>query len=401
MYRPLFAVIDLAHLSHNIRYLKSRLRPDASLMVAVKADAYGHGVRAVVSRLAREGVRDVAVASLEEALEIRAFHRDVNILVLGAVTPDACAKAAEAEVEIALTDLSPIDEIPRMPKRLRVHLPLDTGMNRLGVKRTDEAVALARAIAAREDLELVGAGTHLAAADADDPAHASGQMERLKVFARALEEAGVRPARIHAGNSAALLRNPAWHLDMVRVGIAAYGYSPDPSVLPAPSLRPVMSLYAGVLRVARAQPGETVGYGATFAVQRPMSIATVAGGYADGYPRHLSNQGDVLVGGDLRPVIGRVCMDQLMVDVTGLDVATGDFAALFGYEPPALWREGWWNRLHPEERAARVQETYRMASNREERRVLSLDRLAALAQTIPYEILCRVHRRVPRVVCDG
>ena len=400
MYRPLFAVIDLAHLSHNIRYLKSRLGPGASLMVAVKADAYGHGVRAVVGRLAREGVHHVAVASVEEALEIRAFDRGVNILVLGAVTPDACAKAAEAEVEIALTDLSPIDEIPRLPKRLRVHLPLDTGMNRLGVKRTDEAVALARAIAKREDLELVGAGTHLAAADAEDPAHAAGQMERLGAFVRALEQAGLRPPRIHAGNSAALLRNPAWHLDMVRVGIAAYGYSPDPSVLPAPSLRPVMSLYAGVLRVAQAQPGETVGYGATFTVTRPMTIATVAGGYADGYPRQLSNEGEVLVRGEFRPVIGRVCMDQLMVDVTGLDVAMGDIAALFGYDAPSAWRAGWWSRLRPEERVARVQETYRMASNLGERRVLSLHRLAERAQTIPYEILCRVHRRVPRVVCD-
>lgn len=400
MYRPLFAVIDLAHLSHNIRYLKSRLSPSATLMVAVKADAYGHGVRPVVGRLAREGVNHVAVASLEEALEIRAWNRDVNILVLGAVTPDACAKAAEAEVEIALTDLSPIDEIPRLPKRLRVHLPLDTGMNRLGVKRTDEAVALARAIAAREDLELVGAGTHLAAADARDPGHAAGQMERLRAFVRALEEAKLRPPRIHAGNSAALLRDPAWHLDMVRVGIAAYGYSPDPSVLPAPALRPVMSLYAGVLRVARAEAGETVGYGATYAVQRPMTLATVAGGYADGYPRHLSNAGEVLARGEFRPVIGRVCMDQLMIDATGLDLAAGDVVALFGYDPPEGWRAGWWNRIRPEEREARVQETYRMASNWEERRVLSLDRLAERAQTIPYEILCRVHRRVPRVVCD-
>ncbi|SIT05459.1 alanine racemase [Alicyclobacillus vulcanalis] len=400
MYRPLFAVIDLAHLSHNIQVLKRKLRPGATLMVAVKADAYGHGVRPVVSRLAREGVRDVAVASLEEALEIRAFDRDVNILVLGALTSDACVAAAEAGVEIALTHLSPIGEIPRLPKRLRVHLPLDTGMNRLGVKRVEEAVALARAVAQREDMELAGVGTHLAAADAVHPSHAAAQIERLAAFVQALEEAGIRPPRIHAGNSAALLRDPAWHFDMVRVGIAAYGYSPDPAVLPSPWLRPVMSLYAGVLRVAEARPGETVGYGATFEVARPMAVATVAGGYADGVPRHLSNAGEVLMRGELRPVVGRVCMDQLMVDVTDLDVRAGDVVTLFGYEAPDAWRDGWWGRIPAGERMARVQESYRIASNQGERRVLSLDRLAERAQTIPYEILCRVHRRVPRIVCD-
>ncbi|WP_243834928.1 alanine racemase [Alicyclobacillus sacchari] len=402
VYRTTFAIVDLSALAHNIRLLQGRLAPGVRLLVAVKADAYGHGVRPVVEVLRREGVHQVAVASLEEALQIRTFDKDIPILILGAVGVDECLVAAEYKLDVLYTDVCPLSDIPRLPKPLAMHIAIDTGMNRLGLKSTDAVLSVIEAMADREDIRLAGVCTHLACADASDLSHATRQVERLLEAVRAMGDKGCTPPLVHAANSAGLLRGDAWQFDMVRVGIAAYGYSPDPDVLPMPALRPVMHMYTSITRVADVRPGETIGYGATYTAQRSMRVATIAVGYADGFPRILSNRGVVRVRGCEVPIVGRVCMDQAMIDVSDVPAAqVGDFVTVFGIDPPSAWTASAWRALGPDNRANWLQETFALAANEEGRNVLSLSTVAPLAETIPYEILCQINRRVPKLYVEA
>ncbi|GLV14374.1 alanine racemase [Alicyclobacillus hesperidum] len=402
MYRTTFAIVDLSALAHNIRLLKGRLAPGVRLLVAVKADAYGHGVRPVVEVLRREGVYQVAVASLEEALQIRAFDKEIPILILGALGVDECVVAAEAKLDVLYTDLCPIPDIPRLPRPLAMHIPIDTGMNRLGFKSIEAALRVIETMAHRADIRFAGVCTHLACADAEDVSHALGQVERLLQAVQTLRDKGCAPPLVHAANSAGLLRGEAWQFDMVRVGIAAYGYSPDPEVLPQPELHPVMHMYTSITRVADVSPGETIGYGATYTAQCPMRVATIAIGYADGFPRILSNRGMVRVRGRDVPIVGRVCMDQAMVDVSHVPEAqVGDFVTVFGIDPPSAWSASAWRSVPPEHRANWLQETFALAANEEGRNVLSLSTVAPLAETIPYEILCQINRRVPKLYVEA
>ncbi|GEO24576.1 alanine racemase [Alicyclobacillus acidoterrestris] len=398
MYRATFSVIDLRAFAHNLRVVKERIQAGTELLVTVKANAYGHGVGPIIQVLREEGVRAVGVASLEEGLQVRACGYDGMVLILGAVGPQELVVAAENKIDVSYTDTwGDIAQLPKMSRPLRVHTPFDTGMNRLGFKSIEDAKVVITQIVKRPDMEWAGVSTHLACSDGESDAHAVEQVERFVGMTRQLRELGYQVPCVHASNSGGVLRNPKWNFDMVRIGIVAYGYSPDESVLPAPELQPVMHFYSAITRIATVTPGETIGYGATFTANKEMRVATVAAGYADGYPRVLSNVGKVLVRGVLAPVVGRVCMDQLMIDVSHIPTArVGDFVTLFGIEPPAAWTIEAWNARLPADRAAWLVETFAQARNIQ-RNVLSLSDVASLAGTISYEMACQVNPRVPKL----
>ncbi|GMA51143.1 alanine racemase [Alicyclobacillus contaminans] len=341
VYRGTFAVVDLRAIRWNLQNIMSRLSPGTDTLVAVKANGYGHGAPQVARAAAAAGASYLGVASVEEALKLRAAGIQTPILVLGATNYEGAVVAARHDVEVALTESCLAWPQVSADMIIRGHLKLDTGMSRLGLKTVDGCRAFAQWLKTRPDVKCVGVFTHLACADAADLTHAERQMEQFRSLRNALAEAGVRPLRAHAANSAAALRRPDWHEDMVRIGISAYGYAPSRAFALPVALRPALSLYSFVTRVEALAPGETVGYGATFQADRPCRIATVPVGYADGYPRILSNRSWVWLHGRRAPVVGNVCMDQLMVDVTDiLDVAVGDCVTLYGYEAPSEWRSG-------------------------------------------------------------
>lgn len=403
MYRGTFAMVDLDAFSHNVQVIRNRLGPKTELMLAIKANAYGHGVGSILGVIQQLGVTHVAVATLEEALEVRTLDTQISVLILGALGPCELTVAAAHNIDVMFTDTwGTLEELPEpFARPLRVHIPFDTGMNRLGIKTVAQATRVIDWIQSRQDVVWQAVCTHLACSDAETPEHAQAQVTKFHQFIEALQSAGYPIPLMHVANSGGVLRNADWHFDMVRVGIAAYGYSPDDAVVPAPELRSVMHLYSTITRVATVEVGETIGYGATFTADRTMRVATVAIGYADGIPRVLSNCGVLSVRGTLVNVVGRICMDQLMIDVTDVEgVTTGDFVTVFGRRAPTDWTSERWRDMEPQVRPDWLRETF-MKTRKSEADVVSLTRVASLAQTIAYEIVCQLSPRVPKLVVDS
>ncbi|WP_026961565.1 alanine racemase [Alicyclobacillus herbarius] len=396
MYRGTFAIVDAAAIRDNVARLKTCLGSQTRLLVAVKANGYGHGAAVAARAAVAGGATDLGVASLEEAIELREAGITTPILILGPIPTTAFPVAAEQRVAVTITDFPSLDKIPLYSPVLQLHIKVDTGMTRLGLRRPEDVVQLARWIEQQPGLTWAGVFTHLACADEASLAHSEAQIQRFQAVLDALREAGLHPPVVHAANSAAAVRRPDWHFDMVRVGISAYGYpASDEYILPF-ALDPAMHVYSFITRVAEIGPGETVGYGATFTAQRPTRVATVPIGYADGYHRVLSNRGYALVHGQKAPVIGNVCMDQLMLDVTDVPgVSVGDCVTLFGRSAPPSWSADLLN-ASPKECEARIQQGF--AEAKEARLpVLSAADLARYAGTISYELLCAVSPRVPRL----
>lgn len=403
MYRGTFAVIDLGAFSHNVRILQSRLAESTGLMLAIKANAYGHGVGEILGAIQKLDVDQVAVATLEEALEVRRLDSSIPILLMGALGSRELPIAAVHRIDVLYTDSwGPLQDIAEsFDPPLRVHIPFDTGMNRLGIKEMRTAKGVIDWIKSRPDVVWQAVCTHLASSDAVSTAHAEGQVAKFREILDGLASAGYHVPLRHAANSGGTLRNRAWHFDRVRIGIAAYGYSPDESVIAEPHLKSVMHVYSTITRVATVAAGETIGYGATYTADRTMRVATVAIGYADGYPRSLSNCGVMAVHGLEAPIVGRVCMDQVMIDVTQVqNVAVGDFVTVFGRATPATWTSDGWRGTEPAARSAWIIESFTNAKSFE-RDVVSLSRIASLAQTIPYEIVCQLSPRVPKLFVES
>jgi alanine racemase len=360
------AVVSLDSLARNLGRVRDRVG-DIQIMGVVKADAYGHGAFPVARTLVEAGATWLGVALPEEGVQLRHQGLQVPILVMGPTPPDQGPLLSEYRLDQMVYHpfharaLSASTGGSR--EAVRVHLKIDTGMGRLGI-HPSEAAAGAKAIVHLPGLELGGVMTHFAAADAADKGHALEQLRRFLEAVREIEAAGIAVPLRHAANSAAILNLPETHLDMVRPGIALYGYPPSLFVSQGHPWEPVLTFMTRIAQMKKVPKGGTVSYGCTYVAPRDILVATLPVGYADGYNRLFSNQGEVLIRGQRAPVIGRVSMDMIMIDVT--DVG----GAQEGEEVILLGRQG--------------------------DQAFSADEWAARLGTISYEILCNISKRVPR-----
>jgi alanine racemase len=327
MPRRAVARVNLAAVERNCARLLGSLTGGAALGAVVKADGYGHGAGPVAEAARVGGATWLFVATAEEAAALRRAGVAGRLVVMGALAPEELRVALEADADVVAWRTGWVDALP---PGLRVHVKLDTGMGRLGTRDPAEADAVAERVAARSDLELTGAMTHFATADADDPGFLRLQLERFGPWAEALRARHPGIA-VHAANSAATLREPAAHFDVVRCGIAVYGLDPFGEDAAAHGLEPALELASWVAALKAAEPGDSAGYGRTWIADRPTVVATLPIGYADGVRRALSNACDVVIGGRRYPVRGTVSMDNLTVEVgPRADVAEGDEALIVG-----------------------------------------------------------------------
>lgn len=343
-----------------MRLLRETLPRGARLMAVVKADGYGHGMVQTARSALRAGAAALAVATADEGAALREAGVNVPVLVLGASGPEEMA----AGVRHGLTMTVCTPEAVRLMQEAAqggealAHLKLDTGMNRIGARNEEEVRAVLRALAECPRVRLTGVFTHFADADGEDMAFTRQQLERFRRLAAPLPEDIVR----HCANSAAVHRLPEAAFDMVRAGISMYGYPPVDTELP---LKPCMRWTSQVTHVKEIDPGDTVSYGRTYAADRPMRVATVACGYGDGYHRAASGKAQVIIRGRRARVIGRICMDQMMADVSEIPgVQIGDEVVLMGESGGEA---------------------------------ISAEDIAAWAGTISYEVLLSATGRVPRV----
>ena len=368
--RPTWAEIDLGAVAHNIRELQGVLHGPARLMPVIKANAYGHGHVEVARVCLEQGIEDLGVAILEEALQLKESGiNKARILILGYTQEEAVAQAISQNVRLTVYNYRGAEVISRAAcqsgQTAYIHLKIDTGMGRLGFTPDDKSLAVIEDIFRLPGIEVEGAFTHFANADAVDQSYTEWQLKRFTNFIGQLERKGFHIPLKHTANSAALLNMPASHLNLVRAGIAVYGLSPtDEPVSSSIHLIPAMRLLSRVVMLKELPSGQAISYGCTYVTSRDTRVATVPIGYADGYTRLLSNQAWAVINGCRVPLIGRVCMDQCMFDVTGVpDVKEGDEVILFG---------------RPEDG-------------------VTADDLAGILGTINYEIVCMIGARVPRI----
>lgn len=367
--RPTRAEVNLAHLRQNF-HLLSRAASGAEVWSVLKADAYGHGSKAVARTLERAGALGLCVALLEEGIELREAGIQIPILVMGGYYDRAVDELIRHELTPVVHDTATVAAVADAVRyldaeRLPVHLKIDTAMSRLGA-RPEEVTALGRLIAGRPELVLDGLMTHFACADSGDMETVERQLDVLDRVTESLAASGLRPRVRHAANSAALLRSERARLDRVRPGIALYGIPPS-SGLSIP-LQPVMRIRTEVVALREIPAGQAVGYGATWRAPRPSRIATVPMGYADGLARGLSNQGQMLIRGRRVPIVGVISMDMTMIDVTDVPGASlRDECVVLGSQ----------RGPHGED-------------------AITAEEVATHLGTIPWEVLTAVSRRVPR-----
>ncbi len=354
--------VDLSAIESNVRLLAQRT--GVRVMAVVKADGYGHGALPVARAALRGGATWLGVARVEEALELRQGEDTAPILILGWVPPARIRELAAARISITVWDVSQIEaatDAGSSGDRVRLHLKLDTGMSRLGAP-PKRAVELARLIANRPELEFEGVFTHFARADEPSAPTTDSQEKAFRAAVESLDAAALRPQLIHAANSAAAITRPGAAFDMVRTGIAIYGLHPSEACRLPPSFQPALEWKTTLSQVKTLPPGRGLSYGHTYVTRATEMIGTVPVGYADGFRRTDGNV--VLVGGRRVPVVGRVCMDQILVQLDDVPDATE------GSEVVLLGEQGG-NRISAEE-------------------------IARLWGTINYEVVCGIGKRVPR-----
>jgi len=321
------ARVSTAAIAHNCAHLRSRLTGDALLCAVVKAEGYGHGALGCARAAKEAGADWLAVATAGEAVALRRAGIEGRLLVMGALTPEETHALVQGDIDmVAWTP----EFVRGLSGDARVHVKLDTGMGRLGTRDPEEAAAVAAEAADRRDVRLVGVMTHFATADERGDEHFPAQLARFTDFVERIR--GEHQGLIaHAANSAATLRDPAAHFDMVRCGVAVYGLDPFQADPGAEGLKPALSLESWVAAVKRFEPGESAGYGRRWTASEPTWVATVPVGYGDGWRRALTNDCDVLVRGRRRPLVGAVSMDNVTVDLgPETDVQVGDVAVLIG-----------------------------------------------------------------------
>lgn len=329
--------INMENLRHNVRVLQKAMRPGCELMAVVKADAYGHGDALIASELNRMGIRAFAVATIEEGIRLREQGIQGEILILGYTCACRAFQLKEYDLTQTLISFAHAESLNRQGIGVKVHIKIDTGMHRLGIP--GEEFAAVRKVFSMENLNVCGIFTHLSCPESrrqDDIAFTRKQIDGFFGLTDALKGSGAALPKLHIQSTYGFLDYPDISCDYVRIGIALYGvYSSreDDTVL-KPDLRPVLSLKSRVVLIRPVPAGESIGYGRSFTAGRDIRIGILPVGYGDGYPRSLSNgKGIALINGHAAPVIGRICMDQLAVDVTDVEnVSVGDIATLIGTE---------------------------------------------------------------------
>ena len=374
-----WAQINLDAVEHNFRVINESLSSGCRAMAIVKADAYGHGAGYVSRALRDAGAEWFGVSNLDEALQIREEGIDESILILAYTPPSMAFRLAENRITQTVFTREYAQRLSRAAEesgvRVRVHIKLDTGMSRIGFfcqndQGIKDSVDEIEAVCSLPGIEAEGIFTHFTSADEEQGEEFTGlQYDRFQKVIKELEARGVRFALRHCCNSAATMRFPEMHLDLVRPGLILYGLSPAQWMDGTLPLIPAMELKTVVSMVKTVPSGTAVSYGRTFTANGEAALATLPIGYADGFPRGMSNRAEMLVGGRRAPVVGRVCMDQCMLDVTGIDgVYEGATVTVFGRDGDA---------------------------------VLPVEEFAALSGTINYETVCLIGKRVPRIFQSG
>lgn len=366
-YRPTWAEIDLGVLEHNFKQVKKIVGPKVKILAVVKSDGYGHGLIEVSRKLISCGVDYLGVGSIEESIRLREAEIKLPILILGSISPNQVEPIVSnhitqtvftREVARALND-----EAKKRDKRAKVHIKVDTGMGRIGVWH-EEALDFIKWIFSLKFLEVEGIFTHLSCAD-EDEVFTNHQIDCFKGLLGKLKDCGIQIRYKHTANSAGIINFKRAHFNLVRPGLILYGLSPQKDITKSLGLKPVLSLKTRIVYLKRTPAGRTIGYGKTYETQKETLIATVPIGYGDGYSRFLSNKAQVLVKGKRVPVVGRICMDQTMLDVGEIkDLKIAEEVTLIG-------RQG------------------------KER--ISVEELANLSRTIPYEVVCGIGSKIPRL----
>lgn len=370
------AVISLDAVEHNFHEMRKNIAQDTKMIAVVKANAYGHGAVQIAHLIQNyDYIWGFATATAEEALALREAGVMKPILILGIVFDEYYPELVRNHIRPAVCEYEEARKLSAeavsQGETVHIHIALDTGMTRIGFADIPESVEEIRKIAALPNLEIEGMFTHFARADEYDRSPAMVQLERYREFSERVAEAGVEIPLHHCSNSAGIIRVPEANLSIVRAGITIYGIYPSAQVeTDIVRLDPVMELKSHVTYVKDVEPGTAISYGGTFAADRKLRVATVPVGYADGYPRQLSNKGWVLIHGQKAPILGRICMDQFMVDVTDIpDVCKGDEVTLIGRDGDEF---------------------------------ISMDEMGELSGRFSYEFACDISTRVPRIyIKDG
>jgi alanine racemase len=334
-----WAEIDLDAIAFNVRAFKRHVGERVEILAVVKANAYGHGAVPVARAALDAGATRLAVHRAIEGVELRRVGLTAPIMVMGYTPPSGAAMMVQYDLTPSLITREFAEavsaEAVRAGKVIPLHVKVDTGMSRYGLM-PGEVVDFARRLTALPGVKLEGLFTHFATADAADQTHVRHQLETFRQVLAALESAGIRIPLRHAANSAATMRLPEAHFDAVRPGIAMYGLDPSDEWPPVFEIRPALTLKSRVSRVRVLPPGSGISYGRTFVTQRETPVALVPVGYGDGYHRILSNKSSVLIHGQRAPMRGRVCMDQFVVDITGIEgVQQDDEVVLVGHQGEA------------------------------------------------------------------
>ena len=365
--RPAWVDVDLRAISENLVALRRKVGP-SKIVGTVKANAYGHGIVEVARVLERDGIDMLGVSILDEAMHVRQAGIGTPILIMGTILPEEAERAVELGVTPTLCSIEVAQALARVARKsgrtVKAHVKVDTGMGRFG-ELADDAVEYVTRLRSLEALEIEGIYTHFPIADDQNDAFTLRQIRQFNTVLNELETKDVHIPLRHAANSAAILNYPQSYFNLVRPGITLYGLYPSEKVEHSLPLKPALSWKSRVLTLKRVPKDWSISYGRTYVTSSEKTIAIIPVGYADGFNRHLSNRGEVLVRGRRAPVIGLVCMDQFMVDVTHIPrVMTGDEVVLIG-------RQG--------------------------EDEITADEIARLLDTINYEIICGIAGRVPRV----
>lgn len=366
--RPTWMEIDLDNLIYNYKQIKKTIGEETEIMSIVKADAYGHGSVRIVKTLMDEGAKRFGVAHLSEALHIKKYVKEAEVLVMG-YTPDFLAeKAIKNNVTLTVYLKEQAELFSKTAKSLgktaKLHIKLETGMNRLGFMPTEENIKNIIDIYNMDNIQVEGIFTHFPASD-DNPEYTREQVKKFDFVCSQLEKENINIKIKHISNSAAVMNFPQYYRDMVRAGVIIYGVYPFPEAdREYLKLKPILSIKSTIAHVKEIEKGHKVSYGLTYEAKKRTKVATIPIGYADGYSRDLSNIGNCIVKNTLVPIIGRICMDQLIIDVTGLDVNRDDQVILIGSS---------------------------------EDKEISLEDISAQINQIPASLLCMFTKRLPRV----